>query len=116
MPIEWLIQLDIISVHPIFAFHGQGSPFFMGLKIRFGFLNELYFNGHNLNLPLWRDGCLICVQVQIGSHAFTFDYVFGGAGSPSSTIFDQCVAPLVESLFHGYNATVLAYGQVRHLI
>ncbi|KAJ8640473.1 hypothetical protein MRB53_017167 [Persea americana] len=63
-------------------------------------------------------GCTDCItlvpgepQVQIGSHAFTFDYVFGGAGSPSSTIFDQCVAPLVESLFHGYNATVLAYGQ-----
>ncbi|XP_047329146.1 kinesin-like protein KIN-4C [Impatiens glandulifera] len=50
-------------------------------------------------------------QVQIGSHAFTFDYVFGSNGSPSSCIFDQCVAPIVDSLFNGYNGTVLAYGQ-----
>ncbi|CAI9116148.1 OLC1v1017224C1 [Oldenlandia corymbosa var. corymbosa] len=63
-------------------------------------------------------GCTDCVtvvpgepQVQIGSHAFTFDYVFGSAGLPSSRIFDECVAPLVEALFHGYNGTVLAYGQ-----
>ncbi|XP_068655953.1 kinesin-like protein KIN-4C [Aristolochia californica] len=63
-------------------------------------------------------GCTDCVtvtpgepQVQIGSHAFTFDHVFGGGGAPSSKIFYDCVAPLVESLFNGYNATVLAYGQ-----
>lgn len=29
-----------------------------------------------------------------------------------SVIFEECVAPLVEGLFQGYNATVLAYGQV----
>ncbi|XP_042027796.1 kinesin-like protein KIN-4C [Salvia splendens] len=63
-------------------------------------------------------GCTDCMtvypeqkQVQIGSHSFTFDYVFGGRGCPSSTIFDECVAPLVDALFHGYNGTVLAYGQ-----
>ncbi|KAG9440701.1 hypothetical protein H6P81_020866 [Aristolochia fimbriata] len=63
-------------------------------------------------------GCTDCLnvtpgepQVQIGSHAFTFDHVFGGGGASSSQIFDDCVAPLVESLFNGYNATVLAYGQ-----
>lgn len=27
-------------------------------------------------------------------------------------MFEECVAPLVEGLFQGYNATVLAYGQV----
>lgn len=52
--------------------------------------------------------------MQIGSHAFTYDYVYGNKGSPSSSIFDDCVAPLVEALFYGYNATVLAYGQVPH--
>ncbi|KHG03927.1 Chromosome-associated kinesin KIF4 [Gossypium arboreum] len=64
------------------------------------------------------NGCTDCItvvpgepQVHIGSHAFTYDYVYGGAGSPSSAIFDDCVAPLVDALFHGYNATVLAYGQ-----
>lgn len=51
--------------------------------------------------------------MQIGSHAFTYDYVYGGSSeSPSSTIYNDCVAPLVDALFHGYNATVLAYGQV----
>ncbi|KAL5984966.1 Kinesin-like protein KIN-4C [Asimina triloba] len=63
-------------------------------------------------------GCTDCIsvvpgepQIQIGSHAFTFDHVFGSGGSPVSTVYDTCVAPLVDSLFHGYNATVLAYGQ-----
>lgn len=51
-------------------------------------------------------------QVQIGSHSFTYDYVYGNMGSPSPAIYDDCVAPLVDALFHGYNATVLAYGQV----
>lgn len=52
------------------------------------------------------------VQVQIGTHSFTFDHVYGSTGSPSSAMFDECVAPLVDGLFQGYNATVLAYGQV----
>ncbi|XP_057975126.1 kinesin-like protein KIN-4C [Malania oleifera] len=63
-------------------------------------------------------GCTDCItvvpgepQVQIGSHAFTFDYVYGSGGLPYSAIFIDCVAPLVDALFHGYNATVLAYGQ-----
>lgn len=63
-------------------------------------------------------GCKECVtvspgkpQVQIGSHSFTFDHVYGNRGSPSSAIFEECIAPLVDGLFQGYNATVLAYGQ-----
>lgn len=27
-------------------------------------------------------------------------------------MFEECVAPLVDGLFQGFNATVLAYGQV----
>ncbi|WRX09846.1 Kinesin motor domain - like 5 [Theobroma cacao] len=50
-------------------------------------------------------------QVQIGTHSFTFDHVYGNGGSPSSSMFEECVAPLVDGLFQGYNATVLAYGQ-----
>ncbi|XP_071724026.1 kinesin-like protein KIN-4A [Rutidosis leptorrhynchoides] len=50
-------------------------------------------------------------QVQIGSHYYTFDHVYGNGGSPSSRMFDECVGPLVEGLFQGYNGTVLAYGQ-----
>jgi kinesin family protein 4/21/27 len=64
-------------------------------------------------------GCRECVsvspvtpQVQMGTHPFTFDHVYGSNGSPSSLMFEECVAPLVDGLFHGYNATVLAYGQV----
>ncbi|KAL0687029.1 hypothetical protein Bca4012_086706 [Brassica carinata] len=49
--------------------------------------------------------------VHIGSHTFIYDFVFGNAGLPSSQIYHRCVAPLVEDLFKGYNATVLAYGQ-----
>ncbi|KAM7278761.1 hypothetical protein ACFE04_005895 [Oxalis oulophora] len=63
-------------------------------------------------------GCQDCVtvipsnpQVQIGSHSFTFDHVYGSNGSPSTSMFEECVAPLVDGLFQGYNATVLAYGQ-----
>ncbi|KAK8916140.1 Kinesin-like protein FLA10 [Platanthera zijinensis] len=63
-------------------------------------------------------GCKDCVtvvprqpQVQIGTHSFTFDHVYGSTGSPSSSMFDELVAPLVDGLFQGYNGTVLAYGQ-----
>ncbi|KAF3438996.1 hypothetical protein FNV43_RR17271 [Rhamnella rubrinervis] len=63
-------------------------------------------------------GCKECVtvttgkpQVQIGAHSFTFDHVYGSIGASSSAMFDECVAPLVDGLFQGYNATVLAYGQ-----
>ncbi|KAJ4887807.1 P-loop containing nucleoside triphosphate hydrolases superfamily protein [Raphanus sativus] len=65
------------------------------------------------------NGCTDCItvppdepQVHIGSHTFTYDYVFGsGGGYPSLEIYDHCVARLVDALFNGYNATVLAYGQ-----
>ncbi|KAJ4900849.1 Kinesin-like protein FRA1 [Raphanus sativus] len=63
-------------------------------------------------------GCKDCVtvvsgkpQVQIGSHSFTFDHVYGSRGSPSTEMYEQSAAPLVDGLFQGYNATVLAYGQ-----
>ncbi|GMH04008.1 hypothetical protein Nepgr_005847 [Nepenthes gracilis] len=63
-------------------------------------------------------GCKDCVvvvpgkpQIQIGTHSFTFDHVYGSTGSPSSCIFGECIAPLVDGLLQGYNATVLAYGQ-----
>ncbi|KAG8632651.1 kinesin-like protein KIN-4A isoform X2 [Manihot esculenta] len=63
-------------------------------------------------------GCKDCVtvvsgkpQVQIGTHSFTFDHVYGSTGSSSSAMFEECIAPLVDGLFQGYNATVLAYGQ-----
>lgn len=60
--------------------------------------------------------CFPIAQVQIGSHSFTFDHVYGSTGTPSAAMFDECVAPLVDGLFQGYNATVLAYGQVGILL
>ncbi|KAJ7517209.1 hypothetical protein O6H91_21G014700 [Diphasiastrum complanatum] len=70
-------------------------------------------------IPLERlQGCKDCItvvpgepQVQLGTHCFTFDHVYGSTATPSSDIFDECVLPLLEGLFNGYNATVLAYGQ-----
>ncbi|GMI91133.1 FRAGILE FIBER 1 [Hibiscus trionum] len=63
-------------------------------------------------------GCKDCVtvtpgkpQVHIGTHSFTFDHVYGSTASPSSSMFEECIVPLVDGLFQGYNATVLAYGQ-----
>lgn len=50
--------------------------------------------------------------MQLGTHSFTFDHVYGSTGTPSSAMFEHCVSPLVDGLFQGYNATVLAYGQV----
>lgn len=52
------------------------------------------------------------VQIRIGAHSFTFDHVYGSRGAPSSAMFEECISPLIDGLFQGYNATVLAYGQV----
>nr|XP_043615607.1 kinesin-like protein KIN-4A [Erigeron canadensis] len=49
-------------------------------------------------------------QVLMGSHSFIFDHVYGG-GSPSEKMFEECVMPLLDALFQGYNSTVIAYGQ-----
>lgn len=41
-----------------------------------------------------------------------FDKVYGNCGGQSPDgLFSECVAPLVDGLFKGYNATVFAYGQ-----
>ncbi|KAF3339700.1 chromosome-associated kinesin KIF4 [Carex littledalei] len=64
------------------------------------------------------DGCTDCVtvtpgepQVQINSHVFTYDHVYGSSGPQSCRIFQECIMPLVDAVFRGYNATVLGYGQ-----
>ena len=41
---------------------------------------------------------------------FTFDNVFSKS-TPQVEVFEAAVQPLLDSLFKGYNATVLAYGQ-----
>ncbi|CAI9265598.1 unnamed protein product [Lactuca saligna] len=49
-------------------------------------------------------------KVQLATHSFTFDHVYGSSGSASSSMFEDCVSPLVEVPFQGYNATFLSYG------
>lgn len=66
------------------------------------------------------DMCRICTQVTpnepqivLGTDkAFTYDYVFD-VDSNQSEIYQRCVERLVDGSMRGYNATVLAYGQVR---
>lgn len=67
--------------------------------------------------------CRVCTtvtpsepQVTLGSDkAFTYDFVFD-MNSAQNEIYDKCVASLVDGSLEGYNATVLAYGQVSDLI
>ena len=41
---------------------------------------------------------------------FNFDYVFGPE-TQQTTLYEECVLPLVAASFDGFNATILAYGQ-----
>ncbi len=52
------------------------------------------------------------MQIQVGQHTFTYDNVYGsGGGVDAVDLYPDCVQPLVEGLFKGYNATVFAYGE-----
>lgn len=65
------------------------------------------------------DMCRICTQVTpdepqivLGTDkAFTYDYVFD-VSSSQAEIYQECVKRLIDGSMKGYNATVLAYGQV----
>ncbi|XP_051486627.1 chromosome-associated kinesin KIF4A isoform X1 [Apus apus] len=64
------------------------------------------------------EGCQTCLsfvpgepQVVVGHEkSFTYDYVFDPSVEQEE-VFSTAVAPLVQGVFKGYNATVLAYGQ-----
>lgn len=43
--------------------------------------------------------------------AFTYDFVFD-LDTWQEQVYATCVSKLIEGCFEGYNATVLAYGQV----
>lgn len=47
--------------------------------------------------------------------AFTYDFVFD-LDTWQEQIYTTCVGKLIEGCFEGYNATVLAYGQVHALL
>lgn len=56
---------------------------------------------------------LSCLQISVGSHRFTYDNVYGSAsGDNAVNLYPDCVQPLVDGLFKGYNATVFAYGRL----
>ncbi|KAK9792731.1 hypothetical protein WJX73_010908 [Symbiochloris irregularis] len=50
-------------------------------------------------------------QVLVEKRNFLYDHVYGWNGTGPERLYDQCVQPLVDGLFKGYNATVFAYGQ-----
>ncbi len=66
------------------------------------------------------EGCHICTSVSPGEpqlllgkdKAFTYDFVFD-LEAQQHQIYSACVHKLIEGCLEGYNATVLAYGQVR---
>lgn len=70
------------------------------------------------------EGCGICARaggpageggVALGTErAFTFDFAFEPTVGQQD-IYETCVRKLVDSALDGYNATVLAYGQVSYL-
>ena len=54
------------------------------------------------------------LNVDDGKYLFEYDYVYSDSsmkGRSPSTMYSDCVEPLVQGLFGGYSATVLAYGQ-----
>lgn len=69
--------------------------------------------------------CLLCVphssQLVLGlpdsgqtQKSFTFDHVFE-QNSEQSQVYESLVVPLLEEFLKGFNATILAYGQVSSL-
>ena len=54
---------------------------------------------------------MYCAQVQVEKRSFAYDHVFGWNSARPDRLYDQCVLPLVDGLFKGYNATVFAYGE-----
>lgn len=53
------------------------------------------------------------LQIAVGQHTFVYDNVYGsGGGADALDLYPDCVQPLVEGLFKGYNATVFAYGEL----
>lgn len=63
--------------------------------------------------------CRVCTtvtpgepQVTLGSDkSFTYDYVFD-MGQSQETVYETTARSLVDGSLEGYNATILAYGQV----
>jgi len=65
-----------------------------------------------------REGCQPCLhmvsgepQVVLGKdRPFTYDFAFA-ATDPQSQVYEVACKKLIQSIFKGYNATILAYGQ-----
>lgn len=81
------------------------------------------FSSHRIRPQLPKEkieGCHICTSVTPGEpqvllgkdKAFTYDFVFD-LDTWQERIYTTCMGKLIEGCFEGYNATVLAYGQVQ---
>ena len=67
---------------------------------------------HPVNEDAYASRLTSHVQIAVGLNCFDYDFAFGGGGgAPPGALYRQCVQPLVQGLFKGYNATVFAYGQ-----
>lgn len=90
--------------HPCHSFIGQQS-----LQAEIATCSML--STHTILLAV-----LSLLQIAVGSHRFTYDNVYGsGGGDRSANLYPDCVQPLVDGLFKGYNATVFAYGESSRL-
>ncbi len=64
-------------------------------------------------------GCRECLRLEStlglvdagGDRKFEFDFVYDPS-TAQSVIYEQTTVPLLKRIFDGFNATILAYGQV----
>ncbi len=56
------------------------------------------------------------MRENMNDREFAFDQVFPHDKSSQENFYSNIGSPLVEELFNGYNATIIAYGQVNFFI
>ena len=59
---------------------------------------------------------IILSKEGVNDREFTFDYVFAADKATQEHFYAITGLPLIKDLFSGYNATIIAYGQVLKLI
>jgi len=68
--------------------------------------NQLVVNTQNTSSQFNQSN----INSQTNQIPFTFDFVFNEAVA-QTTVYEQCVEPLLKAFVDGYNATILAYGR-----
>lgn len=67
----------------------------------------------NIEAVIDDQGQLVANPGPYSIHTFFFDHVYDEAASQRK-VFDNTARDVVDSSLQGYNATIFAYGQVRH--